>query len=104
MRNTDPRVLGTPQLLALIKEGNDLGLNRQLDYYTVERDADPEGIHVLGMVLPFHQAYDAFPPHHRVQVYIKVKDSMEPVVAYLDVTDEKWDRLIRAEDLEAASA
>lgn len=104
MKDTDTRVVNTSDLMSLITEGNRLGLNRQLDADAVGSDADPRGVHVLSMLLPFHQAYNPFPDHHRVQVYVKVKGSMEPVVAVMDITDEKWDRLTRAEDLQAASA
>lgn len=104
MKDTDARMVTTSDLMSLIAEGNRLGLNRQLDADAVGKDADPRGVHVLGMLLPFHQAYNALPDHHRVLVYVKVKGSTEPSVAVMDITDEKWDRLTRAEDLQAASA
>jgi hypothetical protein len=103
MKDNDPRIADTTTLLALIREGNALGLNRQLDYDGVAEDIDPKGTHVLGMVLPYHQAHDkTFPDHHRVSMHIKVKDSMEPLTAYVDITDAAWDSLTHAKDLASA--
>ena len=94
MIHNDKKILDTRLLLALIREGNALDLNRQLDHDLVARDIDPEGTHLVVLILPYHQAHDkATPAHHRTEVYIKVTGSNEPVTAFLDVTDEAWGTL-----------
>jgi len=100
VKNNKPRIASTTVLLALIREGNALDLNRQLDHDLVARDIDPDGTHLAVMILPYHQGYDkATPDHHRTEVYIKVKNTSEPVVAFLDMTDDAWDTLETADTM-----
>lgn len=96
------RVCNTASLLALALDGRDCGFNRQLDAELIRLAADPEGVHVLEVVLPFHNGTDQPDPHHRCRVMIKVPDTVEPVDATIDVRATMWNKLTTAtEYLEA---
>ena len=86
----DTRVMNTEELLAAIRHGIDLDLNRQANIDEVKKSIDPDGQHVLLMLLPFHSSFRDLPDHHRVEVYMKVVDSMEPAVFVLDVVNSRW--------------
>ena len=96
------RVCNTASLLALALDGRDCDFNRQLDGGLLMQVADPGGVHVLEVVLPFHNGTDQPDPHHRCRVMIKVPDTVEPVDATIDVRVSMWDKLTTAtEYLEA---
>jgi hypothetical protein len=89
----------TYELLSAIECGIELDLNRQADLDAVKKRIDPDGFHVLRMLLPFHSAYRDLPHHHRVEVYMKVTGSMEPAVFMLDITDTHWQSAMPAASL-----
>jgi len=89
----------TDELLSAIQRGIELDLNRQANLENVEASIDPEGMHVLSMLLPFHSANRPLPDYHRVQVYMKITDSMEPAIFMLDITDTHWRSALPAASL-----
>lgn len=85
----DLRVVDTPTLKGLVALADALELNR-IPSDAVMDALDPNGFHVLSLVLYGHNMDTAEVLHHRALVLIKVRDSDEPVETYLDVPDEKW--------------
>lgn len=97
---SDTRAMNTKQLLAAIREGISLGLNRQLEYAAIKRAVDYEGWHVFTVILPFHEAFDrSLPPHHRVNGLIKLWAVKEGLEVTFDVTSAHWNRCLKAEML-----
>lgn len=98
----DARVLDTDSLVNLAFLGARLRLNRQLDVQAL-KNADPDGVHVLHVVLPYHNGLDAKGgPHHRCEVLIKENGTNWPASAFIDVPVEYFDRLTKASDYLAA--
>ena len=69
--------------IALCKNAEENDFNRQCETELVEKNIDPDGIHVLG--LSFIHNDD----HMRTQWLVKMKDEDAPVTLYLDVTFEE---------------
>ena len=68
--------------------------NRQLDMKKFEQIVDPDGVHLIqDVLLHEHKHGLACEPHARCQVYIKVKDSMEPTMAWLDIELGRFNEL-----------
>lgn len=89
------KVCGTVDLMLVYCEGKKLDLDEQLaDSVAIE--LDPNGNHVLTMVLLDHRADAArnLPTHHRASVILKIRDSCRPFCTLIDVTDEQWRRLV----------
>lgn len=98
----EPRVCNTESLVSLAIAGGRANLNRQLDVRSVAA-ADPDGVHVVQVILPYHNGFDAKGgPHHRCEVLIKRPDSTEPASAIFDVPVKYFDRLMKASDYLAA--
>lgn len=85
------RVCTTKTLRVLAQHGKALGFNRQIE---VPDDIDPDGAHLLSMRLFGHNADAATEFHHRVEFYLKRKDSMEPLVGLMDISDDDWNDLV----------
>jgi len=95
----EDRVVTTPSLIALAVVGQERGMNRQLCEDALEMSADPAGLHLLTVVLPFHNGKQAKQgPHHRCQVFIKEKNTDEPAAAFIDVPVERFEALVKADD------
>ena len=94
----DGRVVNTAGLLALALDGRDCMFNRQLDGGLLMQVADPAGVHMLTVVLPFHNGTDQADPHHRCRVLIKTPDSIDPTEALIDVRVTMWERLTTASE------
>lgn len=95
---SDVRVLTTPQLITAAHVGSGLGLNRQLDYDQIRKNADPNGFHVFEVILPFHEAHDkSLPAHHRVMGMIKIENRFEGQEVIFDVPTEYWDKYMTPE-------
>jgi len=61
---------------------------------TVMENVDPDGWHVLDMILFGHEVEDTSRPHHhRASAFLKMAGSNRPFVVYLDVVNEWWERL-----------
>lgn len=84
------RVCTTDTLRVLAAEAETLHLNRQI---VVPDDIDPDGTHMLLMVLYGHNMDQASTLHHRCQVWMKMKDTGVPDTVLLDVTAAAWDGL-----------
>lgn len=81
-------------VLRLAREAAQHGFNRQLDTEQLLRELDPEGVNVLEQLVPhFHIAGVEAPMHFRCFIYVKVRDSLLPVKAQIDVTPQTWDSL-----------
>jgi ferredoxin len=97
------RVATTNILADLIVNASKRGYNRQLDLKKFEAVADPEGFHILsGMLIHEHKHGVACEPHMRCRVLVKVKDSMDPVEAWLDVEMSRFNKLPTNEQIQAA--
>jgi len=88
------RVAGTVDLMLLYVAAKKLGLNRNLPD-NVAANLDPNGNHVFTTVLLDHRAHPArnLPRHHRMSVIVKLRGTMKPFCAFLDVTAESWEKL-----------
>ena len=98
MKNTLPRVVDSGGLLALCTLAKQNRFNRQVDANNLVKHIDLEGVHMLHVMLPFHNADFADIPHHRCQVLMKVNGTKEPEVFMLDVASEQYETLTLAED------
>ncbi len=96
--NTLSRVVDSGGLLALCVLARQNRFNRQVDANNIVKEIDLEGVHMLHVMLPFHNGDHAHIPHHRCQVLMKVNDTKEPEVFMLDVAAEQYDKLTLAKD------
>lgn len=95
---SDIRIVDTPTLLELAAKGEQHGFNRVLDLNVLGGSIDIDGLHVLSMILPFHEQYRPNVDHHRVSVLIKLKDSPIAGTAFMDIADTDWHQLVTAEE------
>ncbi len=94
------KVCNTHDLINLCHQSAHYGFNRQIDAASVRDAADPEGTHLLVVVLPFHNGIAAKQgPHHRVEVFMKATDSMEPTRFLIDINEGQYDLLRDASDI-----
>lgn len=91
----ESRCVNTADMLRLYDTASTLCLNRNLEPATAQY-LDPEGVHVLTLILVNHQAHASreLPLHHRTSTLLKIRDSAKPLAVFLDVTDEQWQRLL----------
>ena len=91
----DTRVADTVKLAELAEHALEHDFNRQLTYRCIA-ELDQDGYHVLTIYVPDHTRAQkpADPPHHRVGILMKVRDSAIPKQAWLDVTEEDWSSLM----------
>jgi hypothetical protein len=95
----ETRVATTEQLLELVASAIERGFNRAPNLGEIEGVIDPDGWHVLSIILPFHERHWAppnsmpDPPHHRCDVLMKAKGITAPYTFRLDVTDEQFKML-----------
>lgn len=87
----DARVVNTADLKVLNSKAVLGGMNRALSDAAVAA-LDPDGLHVLDLVLYGHNM-DSTVLHHRTRVLFKLVGSDAPAEAFLDVLDEDWKRL-----------
>lgn len=101
----DHRVASTTELMLIVTDARLLGLNRQLAH-DVGPMLDPDGFHVLSMVLPDHHADPSrrLPTHHRVAILAKLTGSSVPYQQLIDVLDVHWDCLMTMEQWREAQA
>jgi hypothetical protein len=99
----EARVINTQTLSVLAERGARKHLNRQLDLRSVGA-VDPDGLHVLAVILPYHNGIAAKQgPHHRCEILIKRPDTTEPSTAVIDVLVEDFNRLTTASEYLAAA-
>lgn len=98
MKNTLPRVVDSGGLLALCVLAKQNAFNRQVDENNLVKSIDLEGVHMLHVMLAFHNADHAQIPHHRCQVLMKVNGTDEPEIFMLDVAAEQYEKLTLAQD------
>lgn len=88
---SDIRVVNTATLRRLMKAADVHDFNRRIDPAT---PLDPDGWHVLSLVLFDHSRGLATDPiHHRISVLAKTVGVDHPVSLMLDVTAIHWDSL-----------
>lgn len=91
----DRRVCNTDDLIALAFRSRDFA--RSVDRNGLAEILDPDGVHLLAMLLWGHNMDKANAIlHHRVRVYCKVKGSDEPTEFQMDIRDDDWKKLHRA--------
>jgi hypothetical protein len=93
----DYKVINTSDLITLNHKAHRQEFNRVLDPHRVRALADPDGTHILRMVMYGHNMDTAAVLHHRAEVLIKVRNTMTPERAYIDIAAKDWDRLTDAE-------
>ena len=101
--NHDDRVVTTPILLDLVQRGIDHEFNRCLDVGKLQKVIDPDGIHLLHVVLGFHEQYRPNVDHHRVWVYIKEVGTGIPIQGLMDIADSDWNQLATYAEFQAAA-
>jgi LmbE family N-acetylglucosaminyl deacetylase len=86
------RVTNTDGLLTINRMAQ--ALNRNVDQKWLQAVLDPDGKHLLVLMLPFHNEQD----HHRCRVLAKVAWTSEPVDFMLDVPVNLWLQMETAEE------
>lgn len=98
------KVCGTVELMAMCRLAEKHEFNRQVATEILAENIDPQGIHLLEVIVPYHRASfgpskePIWPDHHRCQVYCKVVDSDEPVRFFLDIAVQNWEQFMSAEE------
>jgi hypothetical protein len=94
----DMRVCDTGRLKALCQVADDYEFNRRVAWEDI--DFDPDGLHVVGVMLHNHTAAirtgmerPVWPEHHRCQVFIKARGTMDPLPVTLDIPVVLWESL-----------
>lgn len=83
--SNDAMIVTTSILANLNKDAKNR--NRQIDPEWFAKHVDPDGFHLLAQALMHNEI------EYRCQVYIKTKESMEPVMGWIDVSFENWDKV-----------
>jgi hypothetical protein len=73
-------------------------LNRQLSDSCID-SLDPDGFHVLELVLYGHNMDFAPVLHHRAMLHMKFAGRIKPETAFLDIPDEVWQTLPAWDDI-----
>lgn len=88
------KILTTDRLRDVVAEGVRVGFNRTVDLGSLGFTAREDGLHLVCLRLPFHQAFDSsLPDHHRVDVMVNVEGSDEPEVIMIDIADRTYSTL-----------
>lgn len=99
----DRRVCGTDDMIALASRSRNFA--RSVDRNGLAKILDPDGVHLLAMLLWGHNMDKANAVlHHRVRVYCKVKGSDEPTEFQMDIRDDDWKKLHPAETFKELTA
>lgn len=94
------KIINGKQLKAAIREGADIGFNRQVDVGFI-KNIDPEGFHVVSVALPFHNGLGQETPHHRCIVLVKVKQKDEAVELVFDIAESTYNTYTDADYVSA---
>lgn len=92
----DIRICNTEDLRLLLRHASQKGFNRQAPEVS-DMDLDPDGKHILGLLLYGHNIDSAAVLHHRVRLLVKITDRDDPYETTLDIADRDWKRLVTAE-------
>lgn len=84
---TKYKVAGTDKFIALATHAMMTDRNRQVDIPELCKVIDPEGIHLCTLTMLHNDV------EWRTRWYIKVKDSMEPLEVWLDVSFTDYESL-----------
>ena len=108
MKFQDVRVATTPILQALCDTADEYEFNRRIA--VEEIDLDPNGFHVIGIILPNHTPAirmgtesPIWPQHHRCYVLMKIAGTDEPVSGELDIPVVDWESLATPDEIIASS-
>lgn len=94
---SDLKVCNSQDLITLCHRAIACKFNRQVDVDQIKA-LDLDGLHLVSVLLPFHNLDHAAVAHHRCMLYIKVQGSNEPLDGLiLDVAVSDFDRLTDAE-------
>lgn len=85
-------VLTAVDVRRIARHARTADLNRLISENTL-KDLDPDGFSIMAMMLPFHNIDHGGPAHHRVQVFLKMRGTMEPCEGFADVLVTDWDKL-----------
>lgn len=85
----DAKMVNTDGLLFLCAWADRTQQNRRAVTEELAKFLDPDGVHLLARVLAFHNDQ----PVDRVQVYAKMRQSMDPERFMLDVPHDKYEGL-----------
>jgi hypothetical protein len=92
------RVVTTDILCHLNEVARRNNFNRQLSDVCID-SLDPDGFHVLELVLYGHNMDSAPILHHRAMLHMKFAGRTEPETALLDIPDEVWQTLPAWDDI-----
>lgn len=99
----DARVCDADTLLRLCLNAEKYQFNRQAVTEILAEEIDRNGIHMVGIMVPYHRASfgpsqePVWPDHHRCQVFAKVKGKDEPAEFFLDVAVKDFEALMPAQ-------
>lgn len=96
------RVATTQQLREIAAAGLANGYNRVLD---VPENVNPTGAHVLTIVIFDHNGDrndDDVDMHHRCQLMLGLKDTMEPMYTFIDISERDFSSLPTVEQIKAS--
>jgi len=65
--------------------------NRALEPKWLEEQVDPEGLHVIDRVLLHNDV------EWRCRVFVKIKGSEHPVIAWIDISMKNWEHIVEAD-------
>lgn len=85
------RIAHSNDLEVIFSSSERLGLNCRVRSDLVDR-LDPDGVHVLQMIINDHQAllYGGLPKYHRVMGFLKLKGEVGSYEVLFDVLDTQW--------------
>lgn len=90
------KVVNTETLKTLQHRAAKNQFNRQVSETFLD-NLDAEGLHLVNVVLPFHNADFASIPHHRCEILAKFTGQDDPTVVMLDVATDDFEALTPVE-------
>jgi hypothetical protein len=88
-------VLTASDVRRIARHAQAADLNQQLSAFTLKR-LDPNGFSIMSIAMPFHEVDHGGPVHHRVNAFLKMRDTLEPGEMLIDVLVEDWNKLPEA--------
>ena len=88
------KIANTRELIEINNHALDGGFNQCFDRELLARDADPDGLHIINMVLVHeHKAGVLVDPHLRCMAWVKMRGRAVPWQGLLDVEIDTYNAL-----------
>jgi len=88
-------VLTASDVRRIARNAKAADLNQQLSDLALKR-LDPNGFSIMSITIPFHEVDHGGPVHHRVNAFLKLRDTTEPGEVLIDVLVDDWNKLPEA--------